>query len=390
MHLTTTPLQFGYFFSLAMAAILLVRGIRQSRLSDRLLAAIMWVLAMELQDYTFGFSGINVLWNEMNGFPRGVALLLGPLFFLYLKSQTNTNFRLEKKHLWHFFLWALVFFFELFFFVQGPYVVQEYQQSLAHSFINGSGRIFLWFSYIFYFTRCFKLYFQYRKWTETQFSDTEAISFTWFRNFIYGMIFWILCREVMNVLDRIYDWTFYQDWWWNLALVLVAFYVGLTGYAQKQPAHIDYAEGETPAPGEDVSPTETEATPIAQEENQKEELKVLAKRLNKVMTEERLFLQAEINLRDLSKHLKTNSSLLSATINQMFGQNFNDFVNKLRIEEFIKNYYEDSSRAYTMVTLAYDSGFNSKATFNRAFKKHKGCSPKEYFEQHPAPQVQKT
>lgn len=386
MTLNTTPLQFGYFFSLIMGLILMARGIRQGRLSDRLLAAVMWVLALELQDYTFGFSGINVLWNELNGFPRGVALLFGPFLFLYLKSQTNSSFALGTKHLLHFTPWTFFFLHGLYYFVQGPYSVQEYQQSGLNEFIEGSGRLFLWASYLYYFVRCFKLYVKYRKWTETQFSNTEAISFKWFRNFIYGMIFWIVCREIMNALDNFYDWTFYQDWWWNLALVVVSFYAGLTGYAQKQQVRFSYDD----APPE-KEPTATLTAPEIVKETEEplpnEDLHFLAKRLEQVMGEERLFLQSEINLRDLSKHLKTNSSLLSATINQVFGQNFNDYINQLRTEEFIANYYNDANRTYTLVTLAYDSGFNSKATFNRAFKKYKGCSPKEYFDQHPAPET---
>jgi AraC-like DNA-binding protein len=59
-------------------------------------------------------------------------------------------------------------------------------------------------------------------------------------------------------------------------------------------------------------------------------------------------------------------------------KNFNDYINELRIEEFIKLFKSDKGRQFTMLSIALDSGFNSKATFNRAFKKIKGCSPKEY------------
>jgi AraC-like DNA-binding protein len=61
--------------------------------------------------------------------------------------------------------------------------------------------------------------------------------------------------------------------------------------------------------------------------------------------------------------------------------NFNDYINSLRIEEFIKLYKADTNKQFTMLSLALDSGFNSKPTFNRAFKKLKGVSPKAYFEQ---------
>ena len=71
--------------------------------------------------------------------------------------------------------------------------------------------------------------------------------------------------------------------------------------------------------------------------------------------------------------------MLSARINQVFQQNFNDYINTLRIEAFISAYQLPENRLYPMLFVALDAGFNSKATFNRAFKKAKGCAPKDYF-----------
>ena len=179
------------------------------------------------------------------------------------------------------------------------------------------------------------------------------------------------------------DLEFYQDWWWNLALVAVAFYIGLAGYEQTQPAKIHFSlEGENA----DFEP----GTPQGKENKQNNQNKAkdidaskeaIADRLQKVMEDEKLYIQSELNLQDLAQHLKVNAVHLSATINQVFGQNFNDFINSLRIEEFIRRYQEDVNQRFTMLSLALDSGFNSKATFNRAFKKIKGSSPKEYFDE---------
>jgi len=52
----------------------------------------------------------------------------------------------------------------------------------------------------------------------------------------------------------------------------------------------------------------------------------------------------------------------------------------LRIEAFIQHYQKPESQQFTLLALAHDCGFNSKATFNRAFKKEKGLSPKDYLE----------
>jgi AraC-like DNA-binding protein len=80
----------------------------------------------------------------------------------------------------------------------------------------------------------------------------------------------------------------------------------------------------------------------------------------------------------LAQKLKTNTSVLSATINSNFGKNFNDFVNEYRVKEFKKQIKLPQNQNYTLLAVAFDCGFNSKATFNRAFKKFTGQSPSRF------------
>lgn len=372
MSLYTTPLQIGYFFSLLMWGVFLVRGYREGRLSDTLLGWLMFILAMELQDYTFGFAGINILWDELNGFPRGVSFLFGPVVYFYFRAQVHRGFTFRKEHLWHLAPYLVYFLYGVIGFVQGPEVVQQIQASDYDTVVSYVFRIGLWVSFIFYLSKCLMIYKEYRDWAMHQFSNTELIDFKWFRNFIYVMIFWLLFREAMNVLDLFFDLDFYQDWWWNLALVAVVIYIGLAGIAQRQPARIAFEspgpENENLAPGDPGAPDNSDIDPTKLE---------LAERIKSLMEKDRLFLQPDLNLRELAGQLQTGSPQVSAAINQVFGKNFNEYVNGLRIEEFIRRYKEHGD-TYTLLSLAYDSGFNSKATFNRAFKKIRGSSPREF------------
>jgi len=373
MSLYTTPLQLGYFFSLLLWILFLTRGYKEQRLSDKFLGWLMFILAMELQDYTFGFAGINYLWNEMNGFPRGVALLFGPIVYFYFKSQVNRSFKLQGQHFWHFVPYLLYISYDLFYFFQGPKGIEEKIASTHNLILSYVYRFAIWGSYIFYLTRCLNIYKAYRKWSLTQFSNEDLISFRWFRNFIYAMIFWLVCREIMNILDSIYQLDFYQDWWWNLALVIVAFYIGLTGYSQAQPSKISFiADANKETLLQKNEPVNTKAVSEASDKDE------LAVKLQELMLKDRLYLQADLSLQELAQHLDVNTVHLSATINQVLNKNFNDYINELRIEEFIKLFKSDKGKQFTLLAMALDSGFNSKATFNRAFKKIKGESPKAY------------
>ena len=70
--------------------------------------------------------------------------------------------------------------------------------------------------------------------------------------------------------------------------------------------------------------------------------------------------------------------LLSQVINVGARRNFNDFVNEYRVDEFKRQVRNPANAHLSFLGLALDCGFNSKATFNRAFKKFTGLSPKEF------------
>ncbi len=101
--------------------------------------------------------------------------------------------------------------------------------------------------------------------------------------------------------------------------------------------------------------------------------------LHKSMKEEQRFKDPHLTLNDLSDAVNIKPHILSKVINDCFRQNFRDFVNKYRIEEFIELANREEGKRFTFLALAFEVGFNSKSTFNVAFKKTMGVTPREYF-----------
>ena len=99
-----------------------------------------------------------------------------------------------------------------------------------------------------------------------------------------------------------------------------------------------------------------------------------------LLQNEKVYEDPELSLTQMAKQLKTNPSILSKTINQGFQLNFNDFINNYRIDAVKEKLKAGEQKTQTLLGIAYDCGFNSKATFNRAFKKVTGTSPKEWME----------
>lgn len=103
--------------------------------------------------------------------------------------------------------------------------------------------------------------------------------------------------------------------------------------------------------------------------------------LFKFMREKKLFLNPDLKLHDLATQLQMAPHTLSEKINQELHMNFYDFVNQYRIEEFKDRALSPENSHLTLLALAYDVGFNSKASFNRIFKKNTGQTPSQYLKQ---------
>ncbi|MFB9842529.1 ABC transporter permease [Mucilaginibacter ginsenosidivorans] len=92
----------------------------------------------------------------------------------------------------------------------------------------------------------------------------------------------------------------------------------------------------------------------------------------------RFYLDAELSLNSLAKELGISIHELSRIVNTGLRKNFNDFVNEFRIQDVARKMKDPAYDRMTLLGIAYDCGFNSKTTFNRAFKQITGKNPAEY------------
>lgn len=105
-----------------------------------------------------------------------------------------------------------------------------------------------------------------------------------------------------------------------------------------------------------------------------------ALRIQSIVEQNRSYLNPDLKLGDLAEIVNMSSHHLSQVINQQLNKNFADFVNEYRVA-FAKLLISQKKANRTFKEIAYESGFNSKNSFNRAFKKFTKCSPTEFYEQ---------
>ncbi len=109
------------------------------------------------------------------------------------------------------------------------------------------------------------------------------------------------------------------------------------------------------------------------------ELDDLKDRLERLMEAKKPYLNRKLLKSELAGLLGVSSPELARLLNERIGMNFFEYVNYYRIKEFIKLAKTDRARELTFFGLAQEAGFNSKSTFNKAFKEIIGRSPSEYF-----------
>ena len=108
------------------------------------------------------------------------------------------------------------------------------------------------------------------------------------------------------------------------------------------------------------------------------ELDKLKEQLLQLMEAKMPYLDPQLNQQKLANLAGISSKNLSRLINERFEQHFFDFVNSYRIAEFQRISQLPENAHLTLLAMAYAAGFNSKTTFNTAFKKQTGITPSQF------------
>jgi AraC-like DNA-binding protein len=138
----------------------------------------------------------------------------------------------------------------------------------------------------------------------------------------------------------------------------------------------------TEIPAEDVAPTQNEAAAgsvakYARSALSAEQARRLASKIESAMNNDALYLDPNLSLSKLSKHIGASANLVSQTLNEQMGETFFDYVNRRRIKAAMPSI---TNGRETMLEIALAAGFNSRSTFYKAFKRLTGSTPRKYRE----------
>lgn len=317
---------------------------------------------------------------------------IGPLLFFYIKSLLNPSFRLNKKQFLHL-LPGILYLLYIF----GIFIYDKYIFGKPYFYANGIDKDFdSWYQYLgfismlIYLVLSIKYYSNYIKLIVQITSNADAVLFQWIRNYLFAFLAMILLKAVSEIFFTIFpEYTNYiGGWWFYLLYSLILYYIAITGYANATQTKIGFEISVFNSKSVIILNENQVANDISidiknydvKPENSKE-INAWKIKIETLIQAEKLYQNPELSLTEIAKKLESNSNVISRAINQGFGMNFNDFINNYRIEAVKEMFAKKEHEKSTLLGIAYDSGFNSKATFNRAFKKNTGFTPKEYLTQ---------
>ena len=418
---------------------LLARAWRRGTPADALLALLLLVPTLSVSQWMLGYAGWfdshDGHSTVMFYVPWRANMLLGGAYYLYFRSLTNQDFRWRPalKHLlpglleWGAFAavaaYDLLWYHGLrgrplpdFFGTKGAGATALDNTALPAALL-GSALL------LGYGLRVLADYRRYARYLNDNFSDPERLRFAGLRQLLALQALVLVLSLLFTTLNEVFDFS-YDTAWYFFALRGVLIYglivVGIQANYAAATSSLRFGAGseglaETAGP---LVPAEAEATaaeaapalvapvprvaaaatgaavppvaaaasvavpePLAVARQSPAglaaELHPWREKLLRLMEQEQPWLEPELTLTELAHRLRTHPALLSKVINAGCGQNFNDFVNTYRVREARRKLADGRFAHYSLVGVALESGFNSKSTFNRVFKKLLGQAPSE-------------
>ncbi len=340
--------------------------------ADKFLAGFFFVITLYLLNiYSVKFN-IWKKYPDIISVITLVSLSYGPLLYFYVRSLTGKEIS-RKQILFHLIPIIGIYLIIL------PFLFHSKEEKLLYftdKFINlplnvSIGTFFQYLSAPFYFTWIIVLLRKHKQSLKDNLSSIDKVNLNWMRKLLYGVITILLIDcfngQAMNFSNL--EFPHYLSLYIKIVFLLFIIAIGYHGINQGSIfSSLHHFQGtvKNNSKNEKVKSTSNETT------QQQTEILV------KYMQQEKVYLNSELRIQDISVDLNIPVHVLSQIINTNLNQNFYDFVNTHRIEE-VKSRLKDSSyNDLTIVAIANDCGFNSKATFNRLFKKHTNLTPTQY------------
>lgn len=303
--------------------------------------------------------------------PLGIVLpyALGPLLYFYIQSIYQSDLPTGK----YFYRQFIPFFIALgVFSLPVSFLFYNQPQYLAHhpfiALIPLSGVLFMGY----YFYRCFKLLKHYRILVKHRYASLSTMDLHWVAIWVKGLLLFVFLDAFTGGLAAMYPPIAPLIYLNVFYLVGLIWYIGYFGLRQTQVFLPEVSIMHPPT--SEISKSVSTVKVFKGEA----EISQLKHKLHEVVFEQALYKEEDVSMHRVAEILGTTDKKLSELINKELHTNFYEYINRFRVQAFQERITNGDGKHLTLLAIAYESGFNSKATFNRIFKKQTGLTPSQF------------
>lgn len=362
-------LKLGGIQALLLGVILLKKKVNNK--ANVILAILVFSLGISCLLYSFNYLDFYIQFPHMIRVDWGVPLLFGPLIYLYTLFLTNSNIQFKETHYVHFLPYLINIVILTPFFIKSSEEKIQILNYFTASITSGTDYYFRYNFIlqlaiatvsIFYTVKSLRLLKTYSYKLLNEYSNVQKIKLDWLRLLLYSFFIISIIFIIFSILtyyDR-YPQFDYNAYYFLFIFILI-YLLSYKTFSQPKILSLDRNKNINPK------------TPI--------KIYALSKQANMLkeyMTKEKPFLNGELTASELAYELNMSRHELSQILNKQLGRNFYDYINEHRVEEFKNRLNLSKNNNLTLLGIAYDSGFNSKTTFNTIFKKITGLTPSQY------------
>ncbi|MBA4407133.1 hypothetical protein C0389_07660 [bacterium] len=371
----TFILLFGALQGLLLAVTLFFK--KQNQHANRTLAVAILCLSLDLLSVYSTMMGLYKENPSIFGATHAFPFIYGPIFYLYTKILSGNEKKFRLKYLIHLIPFVMAHLYV------SPFYLLSHQEKLVriNQYLTEIQTDMLVIGILkpihglVYTALSLNLLEGFSKKIKRGFSNIDKINLDWLKYLIVSTtVVWIVVIiSFMNFFitesAAIFDPIIY------LSMSVLIYAIGYGALNQPevftQTEFIDETKAEL-----ELAKEKYEKSTLNETDIQKIKTELL-----KLMNSKKLFLNSELTLAQLSKELGVTNHNLSEVINTSFKKNYYDFINAYRVEEFKERVKNPEFLNYSLLAIAFESGFSSKSSFNSIFKKFTNQTPSEYIKQ---------
>lgn len=362
----------------------LIKGIQNHSKASYWLSFFSFLCVLYISPFMLGYAG----WYTRNPYryflfymPLQQVLLIPPVLFFYYKATFDKTFKFNRASSVHFLPGFIYLLYALIVFIFDQYVFDEvvfYKDEKDKDF-SFWYQCLGFFSLVFYAVKSLIVYNQYKVQTYNTVSYADTLAFKWAKHFLIALFVLLAFRGFFFIINP--EWAeFGRKFWYYLAFSFIFIYISFNGFIHAVRVElIETLLNKRPNQFNDLlSPKSNETFETKKSEPILDNISDWKIKLDAYMLESRAYENPELTIYDLSLPLDIHVKKLSQLINQGYNMNFNDYINQYRVQAVIKQMEAGNHSMQTLLSLAFECGFNSKSTFNRSFKRWTSTSPNDY------------